>query len=698
MSWYKKKRTYVSAGTQELVDMSTYEESRQQALKSAVKSYIFQNSGLLNTGQHTSLSEYLIQARNSSGMYDTWEAAYRFSRSAQYNIISYPNDVTNTYRGDYYPMIHFIESQVDVLDSQGDSKHAKAAPQIVSINKELGNDATEIRDQFKQSVGDEWGNMRLFTYHLGVGIASTGTTENSTSKGEVAYLFSYLQYFKQRGINTSTEHTDLHREMGLPPTDYIYNHIVDNWANCKNIIGGLIFHYDIQDLNSIVPAYLRRGDLNIGDYQILYDEQDLSREPTDTTGRTPVRRYSELINTGFYYTITYRNSNYDPQKPYVNPYRFPETKYEAAHISVGYSEFHIIKYIYIIHRKRSGLFDVIRIVHTMLKFQKVESYVPTPKIAPFIFDATTDYMDRAYAAERVGIDSIKNYTYGYSDWDNSGNWVTPLHLSGFSQSESTNYPVVPVDRNLLSGFSTKERDRVITAATRASWVHSKTVEEYRSWVKPFLQIGAFVLAVTLTVKSFGTGAKLGASLLKAATSLVVGVAIDKIIDFAVKVGIISPKIASIIKLAVQLTMIAKGAGWDFSKTLTAPNIMKAVNLSFDYYNKKKAWEMQEVQKQQDEHNRMHQSRMEALAEKQKMADLGVASDPSLYLDMPSFAPSVNLFETPEMMYARHYNFNVVNVSHGLISNLADGLKYHQVDRVQQVRDITQEIEDVLLIT
>ena len=188
------------------------------------------------------------------------------------------------------------------------------------------------------------------------------------------------------------------------------------------------------------------------------------------------------------------------------------------------------------------------------------------------------------------------------------------------------------------------------------------------------------------------------ALLKIATSLAVSVAIDKVIDFAVKIGIISPKVASIIKLVVQLTMIAKGAGWDYSKILTAPNLMKAVNLSFDYYNKKKAWEMQEVQKQQNEHNRMHQSRMEALAEKQKMADLGVASDPSLYLNMPSFAPSVDLFETPEMMYARHYNFNVVKVSHGLISNLADNLTYRQVNRVQQVRDITQEIEDVLLIT
>ena len=251
---------------------------------------------------------------------------------------------------------------------------------------------------------------------------------------------------------------------------------------------------------------------------------------------------------------------------------------------------------------------------------------------------------------------------------------------------------------LLEQMNHAEQQELIQFSLRVSLRCQDTVKVYRGWVKPFVQIGAFVLAVVITVKSLGTGAKLGAALLKATISLSVGIAIDKVVDFAVKVGIISPKAANVIKLIVQLTMIAQGAGWDFSKILTAPNIMRAVNLSFDYYNKKKAWELQEVQKQQDEHNRMHQSRMEALAAKQKMADLGVASDPSLYLNMPSFVPSVNLFETPEMMYARHYNFNVVNLSLGSISNLADGLKYRQVDRVQQVRDITQEIEDVLLIT
>ncbi|MFB6349844.1 hypothetical protein ACFBZI_10475, partial [Moraxella sp. ZJ142] len=60
-------------------------------------------------------------------------------------------------------------------------------------------------------------------------------------------------------------------------------------------------------------------------------------------------------------------------------------------------------------------------------------------------------------------------------------------------------------------------------------------------------------------------------------------------------------------------------------------------------------------------------------------------------------PQINLFETPEMMYARHNNFNVIGISHGLISHLSDGL-YTKRQPIQEVRDITQEVEDVLLIT
>lgn len=91
--------------------------------------------------------------------------------------------------------------------------------------------------------------------------------------------------------------------------------------------------------------------------------------------------------------------------------------------------------------------------------------------------------------------------------------------------------------------------------------------------------------------------------------------------------------------------------------------------------------------------------MEELQAKQQMVDLGVAKDAKLYLNMPSYAPKVNLFETPQMMYARHSNINVVNLSLGTVSNLADGLlSKQQTPNLTTVADIQQEVEDVLLIT
>ena len=281
----------------------------------------------------------------------------------------------------------------------------------------------------------------------------------------------------------------------------------------------------------------------------------------------------------------------------------------------------------------------------------------------------------------------------------TASWVSHHNYGVYSfESSMAESLMVPIDRTFLSRFSNEEKERIIQESLRISFEYQTSQQVYKNWVGKVLEIGQIILQIATINLTFGAGNLSTAALgkLVIATSLTHG--INKVIDFAVKIGIISPKVANIIKLVVQLGVVAKGAGWDFSKILTAPNMMKVVNLSFDYYNKKQAWEMQEVQKQQAEHNAKHQSRMEALAEKQKMVDLGVAPDPSLYLNMPSFAPTVNLFETPEMMYARHYNFNVVDLSLGMVSNLTDGLKHRQVDRTQEVRDITKEIEDVLLIT
>ncbi|AVL51079.1 hypothetical protein CEP83_08885 [Moraxella catarrhalis] len=220
---------------------------------------------------------------------------------------------------------------------------------------------------------------------------------------------------------------------------------------------------------------------------------------------------------------------------------------------------------------------------------------------------------------------------------------------GFTTLAYHNLPVIPY---LLKQLTRHEQDELLQYAMQLHTRTEETVKVYRDWVKP-----------------------------------------------AVKLGLVSPKLAGYLQLIITVVMAAHGASWDFSKLITAPNIMTAVNQSFNAYNKQKAYELAEVYKQIQDETVKYQTKTEALKTKQKMLDLGVAKDAKLYLNMPSYAPKVNLFETPQMMYARHSNINVVNLSLGTVSNLADGLlSKQQTPNLTTVADIQQQVEDVLLIT
>ncbi|MFB6349633.1 hypothetical protein ACFBZI_09385 [Moraxella sp. ZJ142] len=257
---------------------------------------------------------------------------------------------------------------------------------------------------------------------------------------------------------------------------------------------------------------------------------------------------------------------------------------------------------------------------------------------------------------------------------------------------------LPVIRPLLNYLTPAERDDLIRRSMRLHWYTEAWAKVPRKWYKKSIQVSAIVGAAISALITWGQdGGSLSAAFISAGKALLIGLAVDKLVDIAVKVGIISPRLATIVKIVISLVTASKGAGWDFSKILTAPNIMKVVNGAFDYYSKKQAHEVQQLHKQLQENQADYDSKVKYLKDKQALLETGVAKDAHLYLNMPSYKPQINLFETPEMMYARHNNFNVIGISHGLISHLSDGL-YTKRQPIQEVRDITQEVEDVLLIT
>lgn len=274
-------------------------------------------------------------------------------------------------------------------------------------------------------------------------------------------------------------------------------------------------------------------------------------------------------------------------------------------------------------------------------------------------------------------------------------WLIP---NIFKDDENkTDKMVLPIDRSLIKDYNPKEKSDFLRQNLYVHHMWQKTVEVWRGWVQPVITIGAFIAATIITVKSLGTGATAGSALIKLATAAAVGIVVDKLIDHAVSIGVISAGTASVIRIVVATVTMAYGAGWDFSKILTAPNIMKIVNVSFDEYNKLKQREIQQLSQQMNEHNAMHAKRVYDLQQKQKLHMNEFSADAYLYLNTSSYVPKVDLFETPQMMYARHNNYNVVGISQGLINNLSQGLYTGKV-RLYEIQDSSIDLEDMLIIS
>ena len=183
-----------------------------------------------------------------------------------------------------------------------------------------------------------------------------------------------------------------------------------------------------------------------------------------------------------------------------------------------------------------------------------------------------------------------------------------------------------------------------------------------------------------------------ATTLSAIKAIAISYAVNALVSVAVKLGL-NPKIAGVIAFVASISLTGMANGFDFSKVLTAPNIMKALNQSFNFYEKMLQVQYQDTLNQMKQLDNKMANQNELLKEKQKLLDTKVFN-PTQEMLRSNYTPTVNLFETPDMFYYRHYNYNVVAVSHGLITNFVQGsLKNKQPYQPKQ-----QDIEDVLIIT
>lgn len=275
------------------------------------------------------------------------------------------------------------------------------------------------------------------------------------------------------------------------------------------------------------------------------------------------------------------------------------------------------------------------------------------------------------------------------------NQTTYLSGYGFNKGGDDGELVIPIDRSIIKHLTNKERELLFHKSLHVAMIHVR-VTKTKWYQRKGFKVLLSVIGVAIGIFTGGTGMPL-IQLIKTATlsaikAIAISYAVNALVSVAVKLGL-NPKIAGVIAFVASISLTGMANGFDFSKVLTAPNIMKALNQSFDFYEKMLQVQYQDTLNQMKQLDNKMTNQNELLKEKQKLLDTKVFN-PTQEMLRSNYTPTVNLFETPDMFYYRHYNYNVVAVSHGLITNFVQGsLKNKQPYQPKQ-----QDIEDVLIIT
>lgn len=275
------------------------------------------------------------------------------------------------------------------------------------------------------------------------------------------------------------------------------------------------------------------------------------------------------------------------------------------------------------------------------------------------------------------------------------NQTTYLSGYGFNKGGDDGELVIPIDRSIIKHLTNKERELLFHKSLHVAMIHVR-VTKTKWYQRKGFKVLLSVIGVAIGIFTGGTGMPL-IQLIKTATlsaikAIAISYAVNTLVSAAVKLGL-NPKIVGVIAFVASISLTGMANGFDFSKVLTAPNIMKALNQSFNFYEKMLQVQYQDILNQMKQLDNKMTNQNELLKEKQKLLDTKVFN-PTQEMLRSNYTPTVNLFETPDMFYDRHYNYNVVAVSHGLITNFVQGsLKNKQPYQPKQ-----QDIEDVLIIT
>lgn len=303
----------------------------------------------------------------------------------------------------------------------------------------------------------------------------------------------------------------------------------------------------------------------------------------------------------------------------------------------------------------------------------------------YIDNKDSYYHELIYQVNETEYESLKCYEL----------FIT-IRMSGYSavHTRAESDLIIPLDRALVKELSQKEKELLIHKSLHIQILLVKITKQ--KWYETSLfKIAVAIVGVVLSVvfAPAGTGfmAVLQQTAINALKAVAISYVINKALALAVKAGLIDLKTATVLSFVATIAVSAYQMNWDMSKILTAPNIMKVVNGAFDSYGKLMMIEIQDTQKKMAEHDLLIKDRQKQLAKAQKLLDTKVF-DMDMELLKSNYTPSVNLFETVEMFYSRHHNFNVVELSHGLIHHFVEGsLRPNQLQPMQ-----LQSVDEVML--
>lgn len=147
---------------------------------------------------------------------------------------------------------------------------------------------------------------------------------------------------------------------------------------------------------------------------------------------------------------------------------------------------------------------------------------------------------------------------------------------------------IPLDYAVVETMSFKEKEVIFNRALNISITHVKVVKE--KWYETgVFKVVMAIVSVAINVIVPGSGLTLQALLTAAATTIIVGIAINFAITLLVNIAIslgISPEFVATLAAIATVALMFMGQGtMDFSKLANAKDLMQILNTTLDAYQK-----------------------------------------------------------------------------------------------------------------